>query len=138
MPVGPEVTKVIDEDWLHNAVVTIDTKLKNSNWVSEHRIESIDGKTQCWRFLLGRSGASTWTIAELAKVYERAGWTEVITEVVEESGRPAIVSVLLKYSENLYYEKLCVGAGEAHKMNSQSRDKTLTQEAMQNGTTNPK
>lgn len=36
------------------------------------------------------------------------------------------------------YDDLFSIAGEAHKMNSQSRDKTLTQEAMQNGTTNPK
>lgn len=112
MPVGPEVIKVIDKDWLHNAVSAIDTKLKSPSWVSEHRMESIDGTTQCWRFLLGRCGASTWTIAELAKVYERAGWTEVTTEVVEESGRPAIVSVLLKFSEELYYKRLCVGLGD--------------------------
>jgi hypothetical protein len=99
MPVGPEVTKVIDKDWLHYAVSAIDTKLKNPNWVSEHRMESIDGKTQCWRFLLGRHGASTLTIAALAEVYERAGWTGVTTEVVEEAGRPATVSVLLKFVE---------------------------------------
>ena len=99
MPVGPEVTKVIDKDWLHYAVSAIDTKLKNPNWVSENRAESDDGKTQCWWFLLGRHGASTWTIAELAEVYERAGWTEVVTQVVEEPGRPATVSVLLKFFE---------------------------------------
>lgn len=99
MPVGPEVIKVIDKDWLHNAVLAIDTKLKNPKWVSESRMESADGKTQCWRFLLGRHGASTWTIAELAEVYKRVGWTEVIAEVVEEPDRTATVSVLLKFFE---------------------------------------
>lgn len=100
MPVGPEVTQVIDRDWLNYAFSEIDGKLNSKKWVSEHRMESFDGKTQCWEFfLLARASASASTIAELAEAYKKVGWTEVIPEVFEESGRPAMVSVLLKFYE---------------------------------------
>jgi len=100
MPVGPEVTQEIDKAWLNYAFEEIDRKLKSTKWVSEHRMESIDGKTQCWKFLLARAGVSSSTIAELAVAYKKVGWTEVLTEVVEESGRPPTVSVILKFVEN--------------------------------------
>lgn len=94
MPVGPEVTQEIDKAWLNCAFEEIDGKLNSTEWVSEHRMESIDGKTQCWGFLLARAGVSSSTIAELAEAYKKVGW-EVHTMVMEES----TVSVLLKFFE---------------------------------------
>lgn len=100
MPVGPEVTQEIDKAWLNYAFEEIDIKLKSTKWVSENRIESVDGKTQSWRFLLARAGVSRSTLAELTEAYKKVGWTEALTEVVEESGRPSTVSVILKFVEN--------------------------------------